>query len=56
MSDTQDHDDEIITEPPDPLAGAEDSVAKVGQRLQEEADALDDADGADTEGDGDPGA
>jgi hypothetical protein len=34
MSDT---DDEITTEPPDPLAGADDSVAKVGERLQEEA-------------------
>ena len=38
MSET---DDEITTEPPDPLAGADDSVAKVGERLQEEADALD---------------
>ena len=28
----------ITTEPPDPLAGAESSVAKVGERLQEEAD------------------
>lgn len=44
MSDTQDHDDEITTEPPDPLAGAEDSVAKVGDRLQEEADALEEGD------------
>ena len=35
MSDTQDHEDEITTEPPDPLAGADDSVAKVGERLQE---------------------
>jgi len=41
MSDTHDNDDEITTEPPDPLAGADDSVAKVGERLQEEADALD---------------
>ena len=45
MSDTQDHDDEITTEPPDPRAGAEDSVAKVGERLQEEADELEGADG-----------
>jgi hypothetical protein len=36
MSET---DDEITTEPPDPLAGADDSVAKVGEKLQEEADA-----------------
>ena len=28
----------ITIEPPDPLAGAESSVAKVGERLQEEAD------------------
>ena len=35
MSDT---DDEITTEPPDPLAGSEDSVAKTGERLQDEAD------------------
>jgi hypothetical protein len=28
----------ITTEPPDPLAGDESSVAKVGERLQEEAD------------------
>ena len=40
MSDTQDEEDEITTEPPDPLAGADDSVAKVGERLQEEADAV----------------
>ena len=39
MSDTQGHEDEITTEPPDPLAGADDSVAKVGERLQEAADA-----------------
>lgn len=47
-----DRDDEIITEPPDPLAGAEDSVAKVGQRLQEQADAADteEADVANGEG------
>ena len=52
MSDTQDHDDEITTEPPDPRAGAEDSVAKVGERLQEEADAQDDTDAdADDHGD-----
>ncbi len=46
MSDASDHDDEITTEPPDPLAGDEDSVAKVGERLQEEADrtATDDED------------
>ena len=37
MSET---DDEITTEPPDPLAGADDSVAKVGEQLQEEADAV----------------
>ena len=37
MSET---DDEITTEPPDPLAGADDSVAKVGEKLQEEADAV----------------
>ncbi len=43
MSDTHD-DEEITTEPPDPLAGAEDSVAKVGERLQEEADGVDDED------------
>jgi hypothetical protein len=30
--------DEITTEPPDPLAGSEDSVAKTGERLQEEVD------------------
>jgi hypothetical protein len=48
--DTQSNDDEITTEPPDPLAGAEDSVAKVGERLQEEVDAADEANG---EGDGD---
>jgi hypothetical protein len=53
MSDT---DDEITTEPPDPLAGADDSVAKVGERLQEDADdadeeaAVDDADVANGEG------
>ena len=35
MSET---DDEITTEPPDPLAGADDSVAKVGEQLQEEAE------------------
>jgi hypothetical protein len=35
MSET---DDEITTEPADPLAGADDSVAKVGERLQEAAD------------------
>ena len=39
MSET---DDEITTEPPDPLAGADDSVAKVGEKLQEEADAVED--------------
>ena len=50
-------DDEIITEPPDPLAGADDSVAKVGEHLQEEADdveaeeeAVEDADVANGEG------
>ena len=30
--------EEITTEPPDPLAGSEDSVAKTGERLQEQAD------------------
>jgi hypothetical protein len=30
--------DEITTEPPDPLAGSDDSVAKTGERLQEQAD------------------
>lgn len=35
----------IITEPPDPIAGEESSVAKVGERLQEAAEASD-ADGA----------
>lgn len=45
MSDTPEHGDEITTEPPDPRAGAEDSVAKVGERLQEEADALEDGAG-----------
>ncbi len=34
----------ITTEPPDPLAGDESSVAKVGERLQEEADDEDNAD------------
>ena len=38
MSET---DDEITTEPPDPLAGADDSVAKVGEELQEEAEEQD---------------
>jgi hypothetical protein len=38
-------DDEITTEPPDPLAGADDSVAKTGERLQEQADAADGGDG-----------
>jgi hypothetical protein len=28
----------ITTEPPDPVAGDESSVAKVGERLQEEVD------------------
>ncbi len=37
MSET---DDEITTEPPDPLRGEEDTVAKTGERLQEEAEAL----------------
>jgi hypothetical protein len=31
-------DAEITTEPPDPLAGSDDSVAKTGERLQEAAD------------------
>ena len=31
-------DDEITTEPPDPLAGSDDSVAKTGERLQEDAE------------------
>lgn len=53
MSDTPEHYDEITTEPPDPRAGAEDSVAKVGERLQEEADALED--GAGEAGPGGPG-
>jgi len=35
MSET---DDEITTEPPDPLAGSEDSVAKTGERLQDATD------------------
>ena len=51
MSDSSgEHDDEITTEPPDPLAGSDDSVAKVGERLQEAADddgaGADDADGS----------
>ncbi len=41
MSET---DDEITTEPPDPLAGDEDSVAKRGEQLQEEAEEQEDAD------------
>ena len=50
MSDTHDRDtsetddrsdDAITTEPPDPRAGADDSVAKVGEHLQEEADGAD---------------
>ncbi len=32
-------DDEITTEPPDPLRGEDDTVAKTGERFQEEADA-----------------
>jgi hypothetical protein len=39
MSET---DDEITTEPPDPLAGDDDSVAKRGEQLQEEADEQED--------------
>jgi len=41
MRNARDHDqdDEITTEPPDPLAGAEGSVAKVGERLQEAVEA-----------------
>jgi len=35
MSET---DDEITTEPPDPLAGSDDSVAKRGEELQEEVE------------------
>lgn len=46
MSDANDEtDDEVTTEPPDPRAGDEDSVAKVGERLQEEVDAADEANG-----------
>lgn len=46
MSDTEGrNDDDITTEPPDPRAGDEDSVAKVGERLQEEVDAADEANG-----------
>ena len=38
-------DAEITMEPPDPLAGSDDSVAKTGERLQEAADErLDDHD------------
>jgi len=53
MSDTHedDHDDEITTEPPDPLAGAEDSVAKVGERLQEQAEEVE----PDDDDEGSPG-
>lgn len=43
-------DDEITTEPPDPLRGEEDTVAKTGERLQEEADAEQVADTADETG------
>jgi hypothetical protein len=34
--------EEITTEPPDPLAGSDDSVAKTGERLQEQADEQED--------------
>jgi hypothetical protein len=45
MSDTE-NDDVIETEPPDPLRGEDDTVAKTGERLQEEAE--------DQEGEADP--